>query len=138
MGILIWSVVVKLEKLLMILVSTETYLAHNLPDKVVSFITPICLIVMMMSFDYRIGLFCLIPVLIAFVVMLVFMMRPKLKKNMKNYQDSLENMSKEAVEYVRGIPVVKTFVQSIYSLKRFKGSIDDYEKWITSYTKKIR
>lgn len=122
----------------MILVSTETYLAHNLPDKVVSFITPICLIVMMMSFDYRIGLFCLIPVLITFVVMFMFMMRPKLKKNMKNYQDSLENMSKEAVEYVRGIPVVKTFVQSIYSLKRFKGSIDDYEKWITSYTKKIR
>lgn len=122
----------------MILVSTETYLAHNLPDKVVSFITPIYLIVMMMSFDYRIGLFCLIPVLIAFVVMFVFMMRPKLKKNMKNYQDSLENMSKETVEYVRGIPVVKTFVQSIYSLKRFKGSIDDYEKWITSYTKKIR
>lgn len=117
--------------------STETYLAHNLPDKVVSFVTPICLLIMMMSFDFRIGLFCLIPAVLAFVVMSVFMMGPKLKNDMKNYQDSLENMSKEAVEYVRGIPVVKTFGQSIYSLKRFKGSIDDYEKWTTSYTKKM-
>ena len=117
--------------------STETYLAHNLPDKVVSFVTPICLLVMMMSFDYRLGLFCLIPVFLAFVIMFSFMMGPKLKEDTKKYQDSLDNMSKEAVEYVRVIPVVKTFGQSIYSLKRFKGSIDDYEKWTTSYTKKM-
>lgn len=117
--------------------STETYLAHNLPDKVVSFITPLCLLFMMMFFDWRLGLICLIPAVLAFIIMFSFMMGPRLKNDMKNYQDSLEDMSKEAVEYVRGIPVVKTFGQSIYSLKRFKGSIDEYEKWTTSYTKKM-
>lgn len=117
--------------------ATETYLAHNLPDKVVSFITPVCLLFMMMFFNWRLGLICLIPAMLAFLIMFIFMMGPKLKVDMKNYQDSLENMSREAVEYVRGIPVVKTFGQSIYSLKRFKDSIDEYEKWTTSYTKKM-
>ncbi len=117
--------------------ATETYLAHNLPDKVVSFITPLCLLFMMMFFNWKLGLICLIPAVLAFAIMFIFMMGPKLKNDMKNYQDSLENMSREAVEYVRGIPVVKTFGQSIYSLKRFKDSIDEYEKWTTSYTKKM-
>lgn len=57
---------------------------------------------------------------------------------MAQYQNSLEEMSNEAVEYVRGVPVVKTFGQSVFSFKRFKESIDDYEKWVISYTKDLR
>ena len=57
---------------------------------------------------------------------------------MKQYNNALENMSNEAVEYVRGIPVVKTFGQSVYSFKKFKGTIDEYEKWVVSYTKDMR
>ena len=82
--------------------ATETYLAHNLPDKAVSAVTPVGLLIMMFLFDW-----------------------------------SLEVMSSEAVEYVRGIPVVKTFGQSVFSFKRFKAAIDDYEKWTIDYTKRM-
>ena len=57
---------------------------------------------------------------------------------MKEYQNSLEEMSSEAVEYIRGIPVVKTFGQSVFSFKRFRKAIDNYEKWVISYTKDMR
>ena len=68
----------------------------------------------------------------------VFMMGPKMAEDMKQYQNALETMSSEAVEYVRGIPVVKTFGQTVFSFKRFKASIDDYEKWTIGYTKNMR
>lgn len=117
--------------------ATETFLAHNLPDKVVSKATPVGLIIMMFVFDWRLGLISLIPAVIAFALMGTSMMGPKLAEDMKQYQNALETMSAEAVEYVRGIPVVKTFGQSVFSFKRFKKSIDDYEKWTLSYTKKM-
>lgn len=117
--------------------ATETYLAHNLPDKVVSGATPIGLLIMMLAFDWRLGLISLIPAFIAFLLMGTSMMGPKLAEDMKQYQDSLETMSSEAVEYVRGIPVVKTFGQTVFSFKRFKKSIDDYEKWTLDYTKSM-
>ena len=63
------------------------------------------------------------------------MMGPKMAEDMKQYQNALETMSSEAVEYVRGIPVVKTFGQTVYSFKKFKAAIDDYEKWTLDYTK---
>ena len=47
-------------------------------------------------------------------------------------------MSSEAVEYVRGIPVVKTFGQTVFSFKKFKGTIDNYERWVIAYTKQLR
>lgn len=117
--------------------ATETYLAHNLPDKVVSGATPIGLLIMMLAFDWRLGLISLIPAFVAFLLMGTSMMGPKLAEDMKQYQDSLETMSSEAVEYVRGIPVVKTFGQTVFSFKRFKKSIDDYEKWTLDYTKSM-
>lgn len=117
--------------------ATETYLAHNLQDKVVSFATPVGLLAMMMVFDYRLGLISLIPAVIAFALMGTLMMGPKMAEDMKQYQNALETMSAEAVEYVRGVPVVKTFGQTVFSFKRFKNAIDEYEKWTLGYTKNM-
>lgn len=117
--------------------ATETFLAHNLPDKAVSVATPIGLLVMMMAFDWRLGLISLIPAVIAFVLMGTLMMGPKMAEDMKQYQNALETMSAEAVEYVRGIPVVKTFGQTVFTFKRFKAAIDKYEKWTLGYTKNM-
>ena len=117
--------------------ATETYLAHNLPDKAVSFATPVGLLAMMMVFDYRLGLISLIPAVIAFVLMGTLMMGPKMAEDMKQYQNALETMSAEAVEYVRGVPIVKTFGQTVFSFKRFKNAIDEYEKWTLGYTKNM-
>ncbi|MCR5144910.1 MAG: ABC transporter ATP-binding protein/permease [Lachnospiraceae bacterium] len=113
--------------------ATETYLAHSLPDKAVSMATPVGLIAMLLLFDWKIGLICLIPAVIAFLLM-GSMMGEKMQNDMKEYQNALGDMSSEAVEYVRGIPVVKTFGQSIFSFKRFRESIDRYEKWVITYT----
>lgn len=115
--------------------ATETYLAHNLPDKAVSYATPIGLLAMMAVFDWRLGLISLIPAVLAFVIMGTMMMGTKMVEDMKQYQNSLETMSSEAVEYVRGVPVLKTFGQTVFSFKRFKAAIDDYEKWTIDYTK---
>lgn len=117
--------------------TTETFLAHNVPDKVVSKATPIGLLIMMAIFDWRLGLMSLIPAIIAFVLMFTAMMGPKMAEDMKQYQNALETMSSEAVEYVRGVPVVKTFGQTIFSFKKFKEAIDAYEKWTLDYTKSM-
>lgn len=117
--------------------ATETFLAHNLPDKVISKATPIGLLVMMAVFDWRLGLFSLIPAALAFLIMGTMMMGPKMAEDMKQYQNSLETMSSEAVEYIRGVPVLKTFGQTIFSFKRFKAAIDEYEKWTLGYTKSM-
>ncbi|WP_034487521.1 ABC transporter ATP-binding protein [Butyrivibrio fibrisolvens] len=113
--------------------ATETFLAHSLPDKAVSYATPVGLIAMLLIFDWKIGLICLIPAVIAFFAM-GGMMGEKMQNDMKEYQNALDEMSAEAVEYVRGIPVVKTFGQSVFSFKRFKEAIDKYEKWTITYT----
>lgn len=117
--------------------ATETFLAHTLPDKVISKATPVGLLVMMAVFDWRLGLFSLIPAALAFLIMGTMMMGPKMAEDMKQYQNSLETMSSEAVEYIRGVPVVKTFGQTIFSFKRFKAAIDEYEKWTLGYTKSM-
>ncbi len=117
--------------------ATETFLAHNLPDKMVSYATPVGLLAMMLWFDWRLGFLSLIPAVLAFLIMGTMMMGPRMAEDMKQYQNSLEVMSAEAVEYVRGIPVLKTFGQTIFSFKRFKGAIDDYEKWTLDYTKEM-
>ena len=117
--------------------ATETFLAHSLPDKSVSYVTPVALIVMLVYFDWKIGLISMVPALLAFLAM-GFMMGDKMKKAMEEYQDALDEMSAEAVEYVRGIPVVKTFGQTVFSFKRFKDAIDKYEAWSVGYTKSVR
>lgn len=117
--------------------STETYLAHQLPDQAGAYATPVGLLIMLLAFDWRLGLLSLIPVALAFALMST-MTGKRMEEKMRQYQNSLDRMSNEAVEYVRGIPVVKTFGQSVFSFKRFKTAIDDYEKWVMSYTKDLR
>ncbi len=117
--------------------ATETYIAHNLPDKAVAWVTPVGLIVLLGVFDWKLGLVCLIPAVIGFAF-IMSMMGKTMKENMVKYQNSLDIMSSEATEYVRGIPVVKIFGQSVYSFKRFKEAIDDFGKWSTGYTIMVR
>lgn len=114
--------------------ATETYLAHQLPDRAGAIATPIGLLVLLVVFDWRLGLLSLVPVVAAFLIM-SSMTGKNMEIKMKEYQNSLEEMSSEAVEYIRGIPVVKTFGQSVFSFKRFRKAIDNYEKWVISYTK---
>ena len=117
--------------------ATETYIAHNLPDKAVAAATPVGLVVLMLAFDWRIGLLCLIPVVVGFIFLMT-MMGKEMQKKMAEYQNSLEVMSNEATEYVRGVPVIKTFGQTIFSFKKFKKALDDYEKWCIDYTGSLR
>ena len=117
--------------------ATENYLAHQLPDKYAAIATPIGLLALLLIFDWRLGLLSLVPVVLAFLIMST-MLGKRMAEKMKQYGNALENMSNEAVEYVRGIPVVKTFGQSVYSFKKFKATIDEYEKWVVSYTKDLR
>lgn len=117
--------------------ATETYLAHSLPDKAKATATPIGLLALLIFFDWRLGLLSLIPVALAFVIMSK-MTGKRMESKMKEYQDALTDMSNEAVEYIRGIPVVKTFGQTVFSFKRFKDSIERYKKWVIEYTKALR
>lgn len=117
--------------------ATETYLAHQLPDKYAAIATPIGLLVLLFVFDWRLGLLSLVPVFLGFLIM-SSMTGKKMAEQMREYNNALANMSNEAVEYVRGIPVVKTFGQSVFSFKKFKGTIDEYEKWVVAYTKSLR
>lgn len=113
--------------------ATETYLAHQLPDSVSVYVTPAVMLVLLFVFDWRFGLVSLIPVVLGFAAM-GRMMGPKMAEDMKKYQNSLEDMNKEAVEYIRGMSVVKTFSQTVYSFSRFKDSIDCYYKFCINYT----
>lgn len=116
----------------------ETYLAHQLPDKAGMYATMLGLAVLMFLFDWRMGLLCLATVVLALIVMLSLMTGPTLKRKLGEYNKALDTMSNEAVEYVRGIPVVKTFGQSVFSFKRFKDSIDHYRTWVIAYTIDLR
>ncbi|MDD3251660.1 MAG: ABC transporter ATP-binding protein [Lachnospiraceae bacterium] len=117
--------------------ATETYLAHRLPDKAGAIVTPIGLLVLLLAFDWRLGLLSLVPVALGFLIM-IKMTGKSMEEKMKQYQNALSDMSNEAVEYVRGVPVVKTFGQTIFSFKRFKATIDHYETWVIAYTKGLR
>jgi len=117
--------------------ATETYLAHQLPDRCNAIATPCGLLILLLVFDWRLGLLSLVPVVLGFLIMMAMTGR-RMQEKMKEYQDALDDMSNEAVEYVRGIPVVKTFGQTIFSFKKFKDSIDRYKVWVIAYTKELR
>ncbi len=117
--------------------ATETYIAHNLPDKTVAMVTPVGLLVLVFAFNWKIGLISMIPAIIG-VACLMSMMGKGMQEKMKEYQDALEIMSSEATEYVRGVPVVKTFGQTVHSFKRFKECIDGFGRWATQYTLMLR
>lgn len=117
--------------------ATETYLAHQLPDKYAAMATPVGLLALLLVFDWRLGLLSLVPVAVGFAVMSA-MTGKRMEEKMRQYSNALAAMSNEAVEYVRGIPVVKTFGQSVFSFKKFKATIDEYKKWVLTYTKDMR
>ncbi len=113
---------------------THMFLAHQLPDLAGSILMPLTALVLIFVFDWRLGLASLVPIIISMVVM-SFMMGGKGKKFMKDYMTSLEDMNTEAVEYVRGIPVVKVFQQTVFSFKNFHNSITKYKNMVINYTK---
>ena len=117
--------------------AAETYLAHQLPDQAKAMATIAGLLTLLLAFDWRLGLLSLVPVALAFAVM-TSMTGKKMQEQMTQYQNARADMSGEAVEYVRGIPVVKTFGQTVFSFKKFKGTIDNYERWVIAYTKQLR
>ncbi len=117
--------------------AAETFLAHQLPDKYSAMATPVGLLVLLFVFDWRLGLLSLVPVFLGFGIMST-MTGKRMEEKMRQYGNALAAMSNEAVEYVRGIPVVKTFGQSVFSFKKFKATIDEYEKWVVAYTKELR
>lgn len=117
--------------------AAETYLAHQLPDRAGAIATPCGLLALLLVFDWRLGLLSLVPVVLAFAV-LMRMTGARMQQKMKEYQDALDDMSNEAVEYIRGIPVVKTFGQTIFTFRKFKDAIDRYKVWVIAYTKELR
>ncbi|WP_455529698.1 ABC transporter ATP-binding protein [Ruminococcus sp.] len=117
--------------------ATESFIAHNLPDKAVAAATPVGLLILLGAFNWKLGLICLIPALIGFCFMMS-MMGKGMQEKMAEYQNALDTMSSEATEYVRGVPVVKVFGQSVHSFRRFKEAIDGYSKWVTAYTLMLR
>ena len=117
--------------------AAETYLAHQLPDRYSAMATPVGLLALLFVFDWRLGLLSLVPVVLGFASMMT-MTGKRMAEKMRQYNNALAAMSGEAVEYVRGIPVVKTFGQSVFSFKKFKATIDEYEKWVVAYTKEMR
>lgn len=117
--------------------AAETYLAHQLPDQARAVASVVGLLALIFIFDWRLGLLSLVPVALGFVCMMG-MTGKSMQQKMTEYQNALSDMSNEAVEYVRGIPVVKTFGQTVFSFKKFKATIDNYEKWTISYTKQLR
>lgn len=112
---------------------THSFLAHQLPDLAGAVLVPLVAAALIFWFDWKLGLVCIIPVVAAMLTM-GFMMGTKGRQFMQSYMTSLEEMNTEAVEYVRGIPVVKVFQQTIYSFKNFYRSIRNYNKMVFGYT----
>lgn len=112
---------------------THSFLAHQLPDLASSFLAPLATLVLIFVFDWVLGLACLVPIIFSMGIM-SFMMGEKGKKFMQSYMNSLEEMNTEAVEYVRGIPVVKVFQQTVFSFKNFYNSITRYREMVFQYT----
>jgi len=116
---------------------TEGFLAHQLPDLTGAAVMPVAVIILIFLFDWRLGICCLIPMGIS-VIFLKQMMGGDNAQFMGKYMTALETMNKEAVEYIRGIPVVKVFQQTIYSFKNFHAAIEEYEKFASGYALKCR
>ena len=116
---------------------TENFLAHQLPDLTGAVVMPIAVIILIFIFDWRLGLCCLVPLAIS-VFFLKQMMGGDNAHFMEGYMTALETMNKEAGEYIRGIPVVKVFQQTVYSFKNFHAAIEEYEKYASGYALKCR
>jgi ATP-binding cassette subfamily B protein len=108
----------------------EGFIAHNLPDLAGSFAMPVIALVILFLFDWRLGLASLVPIVIAYGAQTAAMGSGKSRRFVKRYQDAMEDMNNAAVEYVRGISVVKAFNQTIFSFRRFHQTITDYGRFV--------
>lgn len=116
---------------------TENFLAHQLPDLTGAVVMPVAVFVLIFVFDWRLGLCRMVPLAIS-LFFLKQMMGGDNANFMEGYMTALETMNKEAVEYIRGIPVVKVFQQTVYSFKNFHAAIGEYEKYASGYALKCR
>lgn len=116
---------------------TEDLLAHKLPDLTAAVVTPLAAIVLLFVFDWKMGLLCLLTMVLAMACMMS-MMGGKNAGFFHRYQQEIEKMSGEAVEYVRGIPVVKVFQQTVYSFKAFYAAIQSYSELASQYAMSCR
>ena len=117
---------------------THTFTAHQLPDLVGAITLLLVTFILTFTIDWRMGLLCMVPLSVALLIFGVFMNTSDNRGKMQEYMGKLEDMNTEAVEYVRGIPVVKTFQQTVYSFKRFYTAIKSYRDWATTYTVSLR
>ncbi|MFC2289828.1 MAG: ABC transporter ATP-binding protein [Treponema lecithinolyticum] len=113
----------------------ETLIAHNLPDTAQNMVSPFAILVLMLVFDWRLGLISLLPLVLAFVLQTVLMRISSSSGFMQKYEDALEQMNNAGTEYVRGISVIKTFNQSVYYFKNFYTSIMNYKEFVHKYSK---
>jgi ATP-binding cassette subfamily B protein len=116
----------------------EGFIAHQFPDLVGALVTPVTAVALLFFFDWRMGLCCLVPLLLLFIMQAAAAGGKRGRENLRKYQDSLEDMNNAAVEYVRGISVVKAFNQTVFSFRRFYDSIKNYGDWALGYTKSFR
>lgn len=112
----------------------EGFIAHQLPDLVAAFVAPVAMIVILLSVDWRLGLAAMAGVLLAFAVQFSLYGNEGAKKMMQYYQTSIEEMNNAAVEYIRGISVVKAFRQTVYSFRRLHDTIKAYTAMVIPYT----
>lgn len=112
----------------------ELFIAHHFPDLVGSFTAPIVLVLLLLYFDWRVGLICLVPIILAYAIQAISFGGKNKIRFLTIYQNSLEEMNVSAVEYVRGISVIKIFNQTVYSFKKFHDSIMNYTKFCIEYT----
>ena len=111
----------------------EIFIAHQLPDMVGSFATPVIILIILAVFDWRLGLATLVPIILAYIVLISGYRRKDIKNNMQEFQSRLVNMSNASVEYIRGITVIKAFNQTFFSFKRFYESIKAYQEYCLKF-----
>jgi len=112
----------------------ETFVAHQLPDLIHVIVTTIVMVVVMFYMNVWLALACLVPIIIAFIVQIALMSGEKSKEGVKLYYDALDRMSGSAVQYVRGIPAIKVFGQTVHSFRRFYKDMIHYRDFCIQYT----
>lgn len=116
---------------------TEDFLAHKLPDFSATVVMPFAIIISFFYFDWRMGIACFIPLIIS-MVCIYMMMGGSNKTMMGKIMTMQEQMNKEAVEYVRGIPIIKVFQQTVFSFRKFHETIIEYRDLVLGYAEKCR
>ena len=118
--------------------STHEFIAHNQPDLAGTYVLPFAIPALLLVFDWRLGLAALIPVIVGVYISMSMMGRSAMQESMTAWQTSMEDVNNKAVEYVRGISVVKVFQQTVDSFQNLKRSIDSYADYCQSYTEMAR